>query len=158
MFIKRLEGFPNELLSLLPPDRRVSPSRVDHMLAVIRRDRTATLYVNELGITAGITIGRSFKKGEHVFRNDIMDIATTEFDGIPVPDDAGIALIFSVGWRKGFYYDFAPSAPRKTSAGRPRSRSSSGSATVRCCSKSGLASLMLNGRSYSRPNGSLLPG
>jgi hypothetical protein len=112
-FIQRLEGFPTELLSKLPPAHRVNPSQVDHIVAVIRRDRTATVYVNELSIILSTMIGRSMKKGERVSKNDIVDIAAMEFDGVTVPDDAGVVVVFSVGWRKGLYYDFSPLHPKE---------------------------------------------
>ena len=44
LFISRLEGFPAEIVSKLPP--RISPSQIDHLLAIIRIDKTATVYVN----------------------------------------------------------------------------------------------------------------
>lgn len=106
--IRRLEGFPSELLGKLPAGKRVGPSQVDHLLAVIRRDRTATVYVNELAIVMGTVIGRSIKKGDHIFKNDIVDIATMDFEGVTIPEDAGVVLVFSVGWRKGLYFDFSP--------------------------------------------------
>lgn len=112
-FIQRLEDFPSELLGKLPHNARVAPSQVDHLLAVIRRDRTATVYVNELGIVIGTMVGRSVKKGEHIFKNDIVDIATMEFEGVTIPNDAGVVLVFSVGWRKGLFYDFSPLHPKE---------------------------------------------
>jgi hypothetical protein len=112
-FVRRLEQFPTELLGKLPNHARVAPSQVDQLLAVIRRDRTATVYVNELDMTLGTVIGRSIKEGDHIFKNDIVDIATMEFDGVSVPNDAGVVLVFSVGWRKGLYYDFAPLHPKE---------------------------------------------
>jgi hypothetical protein len=112
-FIQRLEGFPTELLSKLPITHRINPSQVDHIVAVIRRDRTATVYVNELSIILSTMIGRSIKKGERVSKNDIVDIAAMEFDGVTVPDDAGVVVVFSVGWRKGLYYDFSPLHPKE---------------------------------------------
>lgn len=45
LFISRLEGFPSQLLGLLPG--HVLPSTIDHLVAVIRRDRSATVWVNE---------------------------------------------------------------------------------------------------------------
>lgn len=110
-FIHRLEDFPNHLLGKIPFEGRIPPSQVDHILAVIRRDKTATLYVNELTQVLGIISGRSIPEGEHVFKNDIVDIATMRFEGVSVPDDAGVFLVFSVGWRKGLYYDFSPLDP-----------------------------------------------
>ena len=44
--IRRLEGFPTELLGMVAAQGRVvAPSQVDHLLAVIRPDRTGTVYV-----------------------------------------------------------------------------------------------------------------
>lgn len=110
-FIQRLEGFPTELLSKLPIAHRTNPSQVDHLVAVVRRDRTATVYVNELSIILTTMMGRSIKKGEGVWKSDIADIAAMEFDGVSVPDDAGVIVVFSAGWRKGLYYDLSPLHP-----------------------------------------------
>ena len=63
IFVGRLEGFPAELIGMLPPDARVNPSSVDHILAVVRRDRTATGYVHELVMRAEVRVKRAFEAG-----------------------------------------------------------------------------------------------
>ncbi len=114
--IQRLEGLPTEIIHRVGGTPPISPSTIDHLLAVIRRDRTATIYLNELPIILAIRVARDVQKGESIAKNDIVDIAEMDFGGITVPEDAGVAFVFSVGWRKGFFYDLGPLLP----AGSPR--------------------------------------
>jgi hypothetical protein len=109
-FIRRLEALPSEILRRLPPGQQIPPSQVDHLLAVIRRDRTATVYVNELQITSVARASRDVQAGELLAKNDIMDIMSMHLGGVAIPDDAGVAWVFSVGWRKGYFYDLGPLA------------------------------------------------
>lgn len=104
-FIQRLEGHPNDILQRLPS--QISPSQVDHMLAICRRDGKADVYVNELDLRLLPRVARSMKAGEKVRKDDIADIEGFEL-GVQIPDDTGFLLVFSVGWRKGLFYDFGP--------------------------------------------------
>ena len=104
-FIQRLEGLPNEIVSKLSPEIRAS--QIDHMLAVVRRDGSATVYVNELLPRARVRARGPVKAGQIVTKNDIADIERLEL-GVNIPDDAGVLFVFSVGWRKGLFYDFGP--------------------------------------------------
>jgi hypothetical protein len=113
-FIQRLEGFPSEILGRLPENVRCNPSQVDHLLAVIRRDCTATVYLNELPLTLEARPSRAIQAGERMFKNDIVDITRLDIGDILVPDEAGLVWVFSVGWRKGLYYDFSPLGPDAT--------------------------------------------
>jgi hypothetical protein len=107
-FISRLEGFPSEIIHMLPPERGIKPSIVDHMLVIIRRDKTATVYVNELTIISEVmTSGREMEAGQPVFFDDIADIRKLTFHGISIPEDSGILFLFSHEWRKGLFYDFS---------------------------------------------------
>ena len=104
-FIQRLEGHPSAILQRLPS--QISPSQVDHMLAICRRDGKADVYVNELDLRLHPRAARSLKAGEEVRKDDIADIESFEL-GVQVPDNAGFLFVFSVGWRKGLFYDFGP--------------------------------------------------
>ena len=104
-FIKRLEGFPSEILSKLSPP--IMPSQVDNMLVIARRDGKATAYVNELTQRARVRASRAVVAGELVTKGDIVDLDRLEL-GVEIPDDAGVLFVFSVGWRKGLFYDFGP--------------------------------------------------
>jgi hypothetical protein len=114
-FIQRLEGFASDVLSKAPV--RVSPSQVDSLLAVIRRDGKATVYVNEVELKALMRVSSAIEKGAGVTKNDIVDVDSLELD-VAVPDGAGVLFLFSIEWRKGLFYDFGPIAgpapqPRK---------------------------------------------
>jgi hypothetical protein len=117
-FIRRLEGFPNDILSRLPAEPRPQPSTIDHMLAVIHRDMTATVYINELEFIGKMQSKRDVKQGEPIFSNDIADIQAIRFVDVDIPVDAGVVFLFSVGWRKGLFFDVAP-IQRQGSVTRP---------------------------------------
>ena len=107
-FIQRLEGHPDDILKRLPS--QISPSQVDHMLAICRRDGNADVYVNELDLRLNVRSARSIEAGEGVLRDDIADIVGVEL-GVQIPDDAGVLFVFSIGWRKGLFFDFGPTLP-----------------------------------------------
>lgn len=104
-FIQRLEGVPNDILQKLPAP--IPASRVDHMLALCRRDGSATVYLNELELQASVRASRPIEEGEAVTRDDFVDVERLEL-GVKIPKDVGALFVFSVGWRKGLFYDFGP--------------------------------------------------
>lgn len=110
LLISRLEGYPSILLRRVPP-YGVDPSEVSRMLAVIRRDKTVTLYLNEeLDLRSVVRLKRAVGAGQPVYEDDVADIESVSFFNIDIPPDAGIVLVFSVGWRRGLFYDFVPLA------------------------------------------------
>lgn len=119
LFIHRLERFPQKLLDMLETQCGVTiqASTVDHILAIVRLDRTATVYINELPHTLVVRASRPFKRGEAVFKNDLIDIERLNLGDINIPADAGVLFLFSAGWRKGLFFDFLPLHPH-----RPTSR------------------------------------
>ena len=104
-FIQRIEGIPNTILQRMPT--QINPSQVDNMLAICHRDGKAKVYVNNLKLHALAQVTRSVQAGEHVHKDDLADIKSLDI-GISIPKDAGFLFIFSVGWRKGLFYDFGP--------------------------------------------------
>jgi hypothetical protein len=89
------------------------PSTVDHLLVIIRRDKTATVYVNELNFKLSVQVKRGIEKIEKdapVYDDNIADIERVIIDNVSIPSDAGFAFLFSHGWRKGLFYDFSPLA------------------------------------------------
>lgn len=112
--IGSLEDVSEMLFSKIPADRRPKPSQIDHLLAVIHKDKMATLYINELQFEARVSTKRRLKAGQigqPVYVDDIADISTLEFPGVEIPNDAGIFFIFSFEWRKGLFYDLTPFHP-----------------------------------------------
>lgn len=116
--IDRLDSYGSDILNKLPPNAQsptILPAHVDHLLAIIRRDNTATVYLNELNITGTIRAKRNLKKGETVSTNDITGFNKITFNEVSIPKEAGIIYIFSVGWRRAMFYDLDPlnrEAPR----------------------------------------------
>jgi hypothetical protein len=104
--VSHLEGISDFILSRLPV--RVMPSVIDHLLAIIRPDKTGTVYINELEFTGLIRPRRSMKKGEAIFQRDILDIQRIKIGNVRIPNDCGFEIVMSCGWRKGFYYDLVP--------------------------------------------------
>jgi len=51
---------------------------------------------------------RNLKQGETVYSDDIADIKRLRFKDVEIPDHAGVLYLFSVGWRKGLYFDYTP--------------------------------------------------
>jgi hypothetical protein len=107
-FIRLLEGFPSELLARIPDGISPRPSTIDHMLAVIRQDKTATIYVNELPLLITTQLKRNIKKkkGDLILVDGIVDIQALELGIVLIPENAGVLFLFSVNWRKGLFYDF----------------------------------------------------
>ena len=109
-FIQRLEGGPSIILQSLPTEIR--PSTVDNMLAIFDRDGKAIVYVNELELRAAIRAARPVKAGEFVLKDHIADVESVDL-GVQVPGNAGFLFVFSIGWRKGLFYDFGPIGPNR---------------------------------------------
>ena len=107
-FISRLEGLPSMLIGLLPPENQILCSMIDSLLAIIRRDQTVTIFVNEVPIRLGVRAKRHMRAGQTVLLDDIAAIEDCEFVGVEIPPDAGVVCLFSQGWRKGLYYDLEP--------------------------------------------------
>jgi phage tail protein X len=107
-FVSRLEGIPRQLLAAIPGANMAIESTLDHMLAIVRPDQTATIYVNDLPFTIESRAKRRINAGQGVTADDIMDVTRLRLKGIVVPDDAGIVTILSAGWRKGLFFDFGP--------------------------------------------------
>lgn len=111
-FVQRLEGWPNMVVRKL--GSTVRPSQVDHLLVIFGADGSATVYCNELEFTLEVQATRDVKAGEAVYTDDIADIGGLSVP-VEIPNDASFLFLFSVGWRKGLFYDFSPTA--ETAAG-----------------------------------------
>jgi len=112
LFISRLMGIPNDLISRLPPEI-ARPSTLDHLVAIIREDRRATIYVNECNTMVQFRSARAIQAGEFVTEDDIVDVGVLKFEGIDFPSDAGVVCVMSAGWRKGLFFDLVPLGPER---------------------------------------------
>jgi hypothetical protein len=99
--ITRLEGLPDQILTLVGgPSGLPNASSVDHMLAIVRPDATATVYINEIPISLEFVTKRSVTQGEAVADSDMADIRRMGLGSIVIPPDCGVLFLFSARWRK----------------------------------------------------------
>lgn len=108
IFIQRLEGIPNDIISMLPDD--IMPSKVGCMLVIIRVGGRATVYTNELELRLVVRPTRRVQIGAPVMTDDIAEVERPEL-GLTIPPDAAFLFLFSIGWRKGLFYDYGPILP-----------------------------------------------
>jgi hypothetical protein len=83
-------------------------STLDHCLVLIEKDGKTKVFLNELGIVVTTIAKKDMNLGEPISKNDIGGIQELSFDGIPIPENNGLAFYFSIGWRRGFFFDFRP--------------------------------------------------
>ena len=107
-FIKRLEGGVDPILRELPI--QVPPSKIDHILAISWRSGRTTVYINELDIKGDFRLAKAVEKCQGMTKDDIADIVHLDL-GVDIPEDAGFIFVFSVGWRKGLFFDYGPIGP-----------------------------------------------
>lgn len=107
-FIDRLENLATAFLNQLPPSAGVMPSTIDNLLVILQRDNSAVVYINEVNPLLQAVLKRPVSAGPVSLKNDIAAIARLEFHNLNVPDDVGIVYLFSLGWRKGMFFDFNP--------------------------------------------------
>jgi hypothetical protein len=108
-FISRLEGMPTDILNRLSPEDQILPHNVYLMLAIIRKDLTATVFLNEeLKLNLKVRPKRDFEKGQPVYDDDYASIEELSFEGITIPEDTGFLFINSRGWRKSLLFDLSP--------------------------------------------------
>lgn len=103
--VKRLEGIPQDIVNRIPRGHTVLPSMINSLLVLIRRDKTATLYLNEVRPIMHTRIKGGCKKGDRISADQILDTGKITFKGIQIPNDVGIVYVFTAGWRRGFFYD-----------------------------------------------------
>jgi hypothetical protein len=106
LFITRLEGFPSLLLNKIAQIHKtiIVQSSIDNMLAILKHDKTATIYINA-PMRALMKVKKSVDAGQAVYCNDIADVRELVFQDIEISNNVGIMALFSVGWRKGLFYD-----------------------------------------------------
>jgi hypothetical protein len=104
--ITLLEAISNCFPSIVGVKGKFFESQVDNLLAIVRPDKTATVYCNEIQLIAEVRAKRRIFPGEEVFKGDIADIGRLQLkdktgSDIELPSDAGIQLLFTAGWRRG---------------------------------------------------------
>jgi len=107
-FISRLEGTATAILEKMSGQAGIDAATTSSLLAVIRPDRSATVYWNEFHPVVQVRAKGRVNKGDLVLLDHIMDIERVVLPDGLVPNDAGICYVFSFGWRKGLFFDYGP--------------------------------------------------
>ncbi len=106
-----LESLVDPIVNLLPAGVTHPRSQVDHFLAILGRDKSARIYLNELPMSICIRAKNRLAPGSIVMDEDIADVLRLKLGDVFVPQDCGIVLLLSAGWHKGLFFDLAPLSP-----------------------------------------------
>ena len=82
-------------------------SQIDHFL-ILTKGNEATVYINEVVMQIDTIAQKDVEAGNILTLNDTLGVRGLSFQDIAIPDDAGIVFFFSVGWRRGLFFDFRP--------------------------------------------------
>lgn len=107
VLVQRLDAIYNTIVLRLPEKLRVSPSRIGQLVVVCHRNGKVDVHINASAIVAKVRPSRNAKKGDPVRLDDITEIYSVKLKDVRIPDDAGYAILFSVGWRRALLYDFS---------------------------------------------------
>ena len=107
-----LEGIPQHLLAEIPVEEGQSKVAIETMVAIVRKDETATLFLNtipgDLEIISDAVPKKQWNPGDLIYEDDFADIKNIHYKGINFPPDAGIFIIFKVGNQRAYFFDTAP--------------------------------------------------
>ncbi len=111
-FIDRLEEMSRTFLNRAG----IMASQIDNFLLILDKKNQATLYCNEFIFTPQVRVNRTMNAGEHVHEDDLVDFESLELftrdkKKVVIPEDCGVVFLFSIGWRKALYFNFAPLHP-----------------------------------------------
>lgn len=109
ILVSRLEELISKLLNKITEQHNVIvvKSSIDNMVVILRRDGTATIHINA-PVMGGMLLKKAVNAGQAIYQRDIADISQLTFEDIDISKDAGVMVLFSVGWRKGLFYDLVP--------------------------------------------------
>lgn len=96
----------NIFLSNYIKENRFSESHIGNCLIIIDDKNEADVFIN-VPTVMQIVAKRRIDSGSLVTKEDIADIRKIEFPGLSIESYCGIFYIFSVGWRRGLYFDLS---------------------------------------------------
>lgn len=108
-FFHLAEQFANifvyKALQIKYPKSLIRPDRINHYLALMKKNGDCILYVDP-PLILQILVKESMEKGSPVSKNQIGDIRKVIFDNISIEEDDGIIYFLSDNWRHGIYFNF----------------------------------------------------
>lgn len=105
---KWLDAFASPILRKLNPP--LAPYAVDHLVALVRQDKSATVYVNEVKFVGQVRTKGAVTKGDPVLVDKVADFGQVWMESIEVPPDLGVIIVLSSGWRRAIFFDLGPLA------------------------------------------------
>lgn len=88
--------------------RGILPSQIDNFVAVINKDKTAQVYINESKFVMRVQSVVPVKAGQGVRKDDIGDVEELRIDGVEIPKSSGLVIYATFGWRRMLFWDFSP--------------------------------------------------
>ena len=105
-FYSKLEAIQNLVLG--PYLETGAPvSTIDRLLVVISGEE-ADVFINAFDFELKAVSRRSAKAGEKIYRKDIGGIGAIRLPGIDIPQSAAVIFYFSIGWRRGLFFNLMP--------------------------------------------------
>jgi hypothetical protein len=112
-FYTILDQISSVFLANWMKENRLIESNIINCLIILDDKNEAEIFINIPTIMQIIT-KRSLDSGSLVTKEDIADIRKIEFPGINIESYCGMFYIFSIGWRRGLYFDLMPLEEPKT--------------------------------------------
>lgn len=96
---------------------RTNESSISNCLILMSKENSAKVYIN-IPTIMNIIARRRINAGDPIAREDIADIREIVFDDTEIKDTNYLAIIyiFSIGWKKGLFYDFTSMAKKSSEA------------------------------------------
>ncbi len=91
-------------------------SHIRNCLIYFYKNKKARVHINFPTIME-ILSKRNINKFSPVMKSDIADIKSVRFPGIRMRSNCDIIYIYSIGWRKGLYFDFIPHSSKEYKMG-----------------------------------------
>ncbi len=107
---ERLQSVLEEASNVFLPSHspKVVESRIGDMIAVLHQNCEVDVFINEAKFMAKVQPKHGLTVGDLVLADTIADVREVVLQNIEVPEDAGVFVVMSIGWRRGVFYDFEP--------------------------------------------------
>jgi len=88
-------------------ENRLVESNIINCLIILEDKNEAEIFIN-IPTIMQIIAKKRLRFGSPITKEDIADIRKIEFPGIDIKSYYGVLYIFSIGWRRGLYFDLTP--------------------------------------------------
>lgn len=96
------------LAEVLDPAIGKSLHRSEHVLVVIKQDRSAQVWFDTAAVTHDVIMKRAATCGMAVFQRDIVDMRGMRFPCVDIETSDQVIVLFREQWRYALYFDFNP--------------------------------------------------